>query len=363
MNYLSAGKQHLEQLMALEAKCFKTDRMSRRSMKRFIEHNHAVFEVAECNGQLVGYALVLFHRGTRLARLYSIAVDPDMQGRGIASQLMKDAEKDAIEHGALYLRLEVNQHNHGAISLYKKFGYREFGLLHDYYEDHADALRMQKQIRTPQAQSMTAQVPWYRQTTDFTCGPAALMMAMGALDKQRVHTVSDELAIWREATTIFMTSGHGGCHPLGLAIAAVRRNFNAEVWINQTQPLFVDGVRDTDKKAIIAKVHEDYEQEAAALHIDVEYANITQERIADACRDGEVVLVLISTFRLDSKKAPHWVVVSGVDEKCFYLHDPDPDDKHQDPLDCQYIPIARQDFEKMSQFGSSRLRTAIILSR
>ena len=29
-----------------------------------------------------------------------------------------------------------------------------------------------------------------------------------------------ELRVWREATTIFMTSGHGGCGPDGLALAA-----------------------------------------------------------------------------------------------------------------------------------------------
>jgi len=35
----------------------------------------------------------------------------------------------------------------------------------------------------------------------------------------------EEINLWREATTIFMTSGHGGCHPIGLALAASAGNF------------------------------------------------------------------------------------------------------------------------------------------
>ena len=75
-------------------------------------------------------------------------------------------------------------------------------------------------------------------------------------------------------------------------------------------------------------------------------------------------MILISTYRLDGKKSPHWVTVTTIDEFCFYVHDPDLDDKqHQRPIDCQYLPLARDDFEKMSSFGSGRLRTAVTLRR
>ncbi|MCL1487420.1 MAG: peptidase C39 family protein [Marinobacter sp.] len=67
--------------------------------------------------------------------------------------------------------------------------------------------------------------PYYPQTTEFTCGPAALIMAMAALNQQQSLTTLEELKIWREATTIFMLSGHGGCGPHGLALAAWHRGF------------------------------------------------------------------------------------------------------------------------------------------
>ena len=81
--------------------------------------------------------------------------------------------------------------------------------------------------------------PYYQQTTDFTCGPAALLMTMAALDENFVLTQQAELDIWRTATTIFMTSGHGGTHPLGLALAAVQFGYRPQVFINHAIPLFL----------------------------------------------------------------------------------------------------------------------------
>ena len=57
-------------------------------------------------------------------------------------------------------------------------------------------------------------------------------MAMAALDEQQPLTTLEELKLWREATTIFMLAGHGGCGPHGLALAAWNRGFEASAWIS-----------------------------------------------------------------------------------------------------------------------------------
>lgn len=359
----SASLKHLDLLLALEQASFKTDRLSRRSMRRFLQSDQSVFKVALAEGLCVGYLLIIFHRGTRLARLYSIAVHPQWRGKGIARQLILSGEHEAQERGALYFRLEVNQENTNAIKLYESLGFVKFGVLEDYYEDHSDALRMQKRIRYPDRDAVHTIIPWYQQSTSFSCGPAALMMAMAGLDRDYKPSQIEELRIWREATTIFMTSGHGGCHPLGLALAASQRGFHAEVWINQQQAPFIEGVRSEDKKAIIELVHQDFLEQSEAAGVQIHYRNIDQQTLIAACDDGAAPVVLISTYRLDRKKTPHWVAMSGYDEHCIYVHDPDPDDKHQDVFDCQYLPISRENFEPMSAFGRNRLRTALILSK
>lgn len=359
--FRTATPDDLDALMAVEEACFSQDRLSKRSMRRWIKSKHSIFLVIEKAGVLVGYGLVWCHRGTRLARLYSLAVLSGMRGHGLAKKLLLALEKRTAEQGRLFMRLEVAKNNTAAIGLYESLGYRTFGEYSDYYDDHTDALRMQKIIRQMSDQQIQRATPWYQQTTEFTCGPAALMMAMASLDEKVSLQQPLELDIWREATTIFMTSGHGGCHPVGLALAARARGFDACVYLNTRNTLFIDGVRSENKKRILGVVHEQFMEKATQQGVAIEYQDISQQQVADWLQQGYAVLILISTFRLDGKKAPHWVTVTGIDDRCFYVHDPDLDEKAQRAIDCQHLPIARQDFDKMSAFGSGRLRTAVAI--
>lgn len=357
-----ASPEHLDALESLENRSFKGDRLSRRRLQHWIKARNGILLVALNETQaLVGYGLVLLHKGTRLARLYSLAIATEARGTGIGEQLLTALEHATMERGRFYMRLEVATNNTAAIRLYERLGYRCFDEYYDYYEDHSDALRMQKRIRTLEEGAAIAHTPWYRQTTDFTCGPAALLMAMSRLQPSRALTQEEELDIWREATTIFMTSGHGGCHPVGLALAAQQRGFHAAVYLNSHKPLFIEGVRSEHKKAIMATVDHQFHQKAEHAGVNRIYEEITQEKIQALLNEGCAVLMLISTYRMDGKKAPHWVCVTALDEVCLYVHDPDPDDKLQQAIDCQHIPIARDSFSKMSSFGSERLRTAVVL--
>ena len=74
------------------------------------------------------------------------------------------------------------------------------------------------------------------------------------------------------------------------------------------------------------------------------------------------MLALVSSYRLDRKKAPHWVTITAYDDACFFVHDPDPSLEEQTGLDCEDLPIARNDFARMSQFGKDKLRTAVVIS-
>jgi len=353
----------LASLFELETATFETDRLSRRRLKHWIRAENGILLLAEADGHLLGYGLALLHRGTRLARLYSLAVSPQARGKGIARKLMKRLEKRAAKKGKLFMRLEVAQDNIPAIKLYKKLGFVTFGTFHDYYEDHRDALRMQKRIRYMEENLKHLEVPWYQQTTSFTCGPAALIMAMAALDHRLPASQELELDIWREATTIFMTSGHGGCHPIGLALAARARGFRANVFINKPEPLFVDSVRAQEKKEILTVVHNHYIKLAKEAGIRISYTNVSQKQVEQCLEEGALVLMLISTYRLDGRKAPHWVTITAIDDQCLYVHDPDPTEGEQSDFDCQYMPILRSDFDRMSVFGKNQLRTAVIIRR
>ncbi|GHE83497.1 GNAT family N-acetyltransferase/peptidase C39 family protein [Thalassotalea profundi] len=365
--YRFATDNDLNALVSLENTCFEYDKLSKRSFRHWIKASHGILVLAETIGndenasELVGYGLVWCHKGTRLARLYSLAVNPKWRGKNIASELLTELETETLQRNRYYLRLEVSKSNYSALSLYKRLNYRVFGEYSDYYEDHSDAFRMQKQLLRKQPSDFQHATNWYQQTTEFTCGPASLMMAMNSLDNTILMEQGLELDLWRESTTIFMTSGHGGCHPIGLANAAKKRGFNTKTFINQQTPLFIDGVRSSHKKQIMESVHQQFVEQAETLGVDIEYCDINQSQLTKFLSEGYTIIMLISTYRLDGKKVPHWVTITGFDDLCFYVNDPDLDAKYQLPIDCQYLPISRDNFDKMSMFGSGKLRTAVAI--
>ncbi|MGR8940329.1 MAG: N-acetyltransferase family protein, partial [Gammaproteobacteria bacterium] len=74
----------LEGLVKLENASFETDRLSRRSFRHWITTEHRELLVAEIDNRIVGYILIIYHPGTRLARIYSLAVEQRYRGHGIA---------------------------------------------------------------------------------------------------------------------------------------------------------------------------------------------------------------------------------------------------------------------------------------
>lgn len=136
----------LDVLMALEHLVFATDQLSRRSMRRLLASRTAAVVVAAQGGSLVGTAVVLYRSRSAVARLYSIAVAPPMNGHGVGATLLDAVEAGARAHGCLSMRLEVHETNAAAISRYRKSGYRQFGRLDAYYEDGGAALRFEKPL-------------------------------------------------------------------------------------------------------------------------------------------------------------------------------------------------------------------------
>lgn len=358
----AASLGDLDALVALENECFVQDRISRRSFRHFLHHHRDKLIVAESGGRIVGYILVIFRSGTALARVYSVAVLEEFRGGGIGAMLLDEAEAVSLASDCMVLRLEVREDNDVAIALYKRLGYRIFGRYPDYYEDHANALRLQKWLKLPP--SMLPTVPYYQQTTDFTCGPAVMMMGMAALDRGFAFDRRTELQLWREATTIYMSAGHGGCEPIGMALALARRGFEASVHVSEPGPFFLESVRDPDKREVMAVIQEDFREMAESAGIPVNLEAISNDDIVAILDDGGVVAVLISHYRMTGDKEPHWVLVYGHDTRRFFIHDPWVDhDELESEIAAAALPIPYEEFDRMAKYGKTRLRAAVVITR
>jgi len=367
LQFRQATSDDLNALLQLEHRCFTADRLSRRSFRRFLDMPRDRLVVAESvsgsETELLGYCLVLMSAATRMARIYSIAVLPAARGRGIGEKLVREAEREAADAGRILMRLEVREDNSGAIALYRRLGYRQFGTYRDYYEDHGSALRFERRILFYEPSREFLPVPYYPQTTDFSCGPAALIMAMAALDEKQPLTTLEELGIWREATTIFMLAGHGGCGPHGLALAAWKRGFEASAWISTEGPLFRETVRNENKKRVLELVHEGFLHDISQTGIQLHHDPLTLEAMEAALVNRQIPVILISTWQLNRSRVPHWVTVCAIDEQFVYLHDPEIDVEDGETVaDKQYLPVDKRVFSQIARYGSNQpLQAAVII--
>lgn len=353
----------LPALLDIENHCFNTDRLSRRSFRHLLTRGNAVTLLEEEAKRSRGYVLLLFSRGTSMARLYSIAVHPDFARHKIGDRLLEAAEAAALEHDCVSMRLEVRRDNPPSLKLFHRHGYRQFKEVLDYYEDHMDALRFEKRL-TPQLRLELVKVPYYPQTLDFTCGPAALMMAMKALDPVIELNRKLELRLWREATTIFMTSGHGGCGPYGLALSAYRRGFDLEIHVNEDGVFLIDSVRNPEKKEVMRLVQEDWIEELHQLPVMLRHGSLGVDELRQKFEAGGIPLVLISSYRIYGERFPHWVVVTGFDDHYIYVHDPLVDiEEGETVADSVNMPIPHREFQRMARYGKAAQKAVLILYR
>lgn len=136
----------IDALAGLEAASFPGDRIPRASFRRLLVRPSAALRLATSGDALLGYSLLLFRKGSTLARLYSIAVAREARSLGLGRRLMKDAERIARARGCTRLRLEVRADNAAAIRLYEALGYRAFGRHPGYYEDGMEAIRLEREL-------------------------------------------------------------------------------------------------------------------------------------------------------------------------------------------------------------------------
>ncbi|WP_099865846.1 GNAT family N-acetyltransferase/peptidase C39 family protein [Pararhizobium haloflavum] len=360
MRIRAATPTDIDALVDLENAAFSADRISRRSFRLLVSRPTAATLVCEDEGGILGYAMILFRKGTGLARLYSIAVSPRATGRGVGRALLEAAETEALGHDRYLLRLEVREDNAAAIALYRRAGYRKIGRYEDYYADHTPALRFEKLLR--EEEHAVYETPFYEQTTDFTCGAACLNMAMGRYVSADYLDPVWEIRFWREATTIFMMSGMGGCEPFGLAVAAHQYGLDPEIYVTDTRVLFLDTVRDPEKRQVMELAQRDFRQRVVEADIPVMSHAASLNTIRAAIARGHSAIVLVSGYFMFGKKVPHWVLAHGDDGRHIILHDPWVEDKIEETAsDAANLPVPYEIFDRITRFGKAHLRAAVII--
>lgn len=142
-----ATRTDIGELVRIEETCFAGDRISARSFARLMARDSASILVAVTDGIVAGYALLLFRKNSKSARIYSLAVDPPHAGTGIARLLLEAVEAEGRRRSMHRLRLEVRTDNDRAVRMYDKLGFERVGRRPRYYADGCDAIRYGKRLR------------------------------------------------------------------------------------------------------------------------------------------------------------------------------------------------------------------------
>jgi hypothetical protein len=138
-----------------------------------------------------------------------------------------------------------------------------------------------------------------------------------------------EFRLWREATTIFMSNGPGGCEPFGMAVALKRHGLSSEIFVSRPGPYFLDTVRSAEKQRVMRIAQEDFAKEAKALGLPVHLTDADESVVMPALDAGAAAIVLVSDNHMTPKEQPHWVFVFGREDRFVLVHDPAaPRDEH-----------------------------------
>ncbi|WP_417486627.1 GNAT family N-acetyltransferase [Maricaulis sp.] len=144
-----ADPDDLDRIDRIEAASFDADRFPRRNLARMLAGRRTRFLLAEASTGQGGYLALSFRTGSRVARIYSVAVDPASRRQGLAEALLEAAVELATARNCHVLRLEVRASNGAARKLYDRYGFR----LHDtriaYYEDGETGLVLEALLELP----------------------------------------------------------------------------------------------------------------------------------------------------------------------------------------------------------------------
>jgi ribosomal protein S18 acetylase RimI-like enzyme len=133
-----AQPEDFPQLYGLEEQCFQPPhRFSRRYLRSLVCRDHAATWMAEENGRMIGFAIVVWkeRKAGITAYIQTIEVDPNARRGGVGRELLRRLEASASAAGAALIWLHVEAANAAAIHLYEAHGYHCQSRCENYYPE------------------------------------------------------------------------------------------------------------------------------------------------------------------------------------------------------------------------------------
>jgi hypothetical protein len=203
--------------------------------------------------------------------------------------------------------------------------------------------------------SARAAVPYMRQTTDFTCGTAALSMILshfgiiGALDR------ATELDLWRQATTILASD------PYGLAVVATRRGLRpTTVMVSTRDVLFTEQLLTEQDRELRQFIQGNFRRQAEQAGVDTQLRAFDIGELRDLIASGGLAMVLVDELLVHGQACPHWILVHGLEGDHFIAHDPWSEvSQGESWLDAYDVPLSADALNQIAWTGEPPYRAML----
>ena len=174
---------------------------------------------------------------------------------------------------------------------------------------------------------MKFNLPYYPQTSEFSCGPACVLMVMKHFDPKIKMNRHLEFEVWRQCNMI----GIRGADPFGLAVPLIDAGFEVRL-VTQRKKVVEEKpwrnrlFRHFSREEIELSFYGMRENQRRALNrnLAVQYKRPLIADIVRGVRDEFVPIALVHMGVVHHLNIPHWVVIADVDEERVVFNDPYP---------------------------------------
>lgn len=187
-------------------------------------------------------------------------------------------------------------------------------------------------------------VPYYAQTSEFSCGPACVLMVMKHFEPKLKINRNLEFEVWRQCNMV----GIRGADPYGLSVPLIDAGY--EVWLMTGRRATIDAQhwrkrlhgRFSSEEIELSLLGMKLNKERAMeRHLRVAFKRPLVEDILRGVMEGFVPIALVHMGVVHSLNIPHWVVVTDADQKTVRFNDPYP------PKGRKGLTLSHQKFQKI----------------
>jgi hypothetical protein len=175
---------------------------------------------------------------------------------------------------------------------------------------------------------MKFNVPYYAQSSEFSCGPACVLMVMKHFDPRLKLSRGLEFEVWRQCNMI----GVKGADPFGLSVPLIDAGYDVRLvtqWKRVVDPKLwgqrlVRNHFTIEEARLGAFGIDENKNRALSRNLMVEHKRPTVQDVMEHVRDGFVPIALVHMGVVHRLNIPHWVVVTEASGDTVVFNDPYP---------------------------------------